>query len=156
MLPEKDINKKIAKGVYLAIWSPNEYCESNTYLPSWWVVKSDFLNQNKNEFQKWINIKDLRLKFEEGKAPVRHFTIKKGKLIYFTKSNPKSAVNVILALLEDQKRVRDNPCCYEISSSMYYNANKFIFRGWIDLEDMAICVKNGNGIKYIRDTKNAL
>jgi hypothetical protein len=136
MFSNKYVSQKISKGIYLAILSLDQYGKSNTYIPAWWIVEDNFLNRNKNMFQKWVNIKHLLLKFSQGKAPCRHFIEEKGKLKYFKKNN--SFVNVLLAFCV-KSRTWNNLCYpYGISNSVYYNLHKYQFRGWIDLEDIGV------------------
>lgn len=42
----------------LALYKDSYYCESNTYLPKWQVVNTEYYNKYPDQFEGWIDLED--------------------------------------------------------------------------------------------------
>lgn len=58
-LPPKRKKKDGSVNVVLAIWKRSNYCETNTYIPRWQVVNTEYYHKNSDEYEGWIELEDL-------------------------------------------------------------------------------------------------
>ena len=55
--PER--HKDGSVNVVLALWTPEMFTESNSYLPAWNVVNSVYYNINQHMYRGWIALEDV-------------------------------------------------------------------------------------------------
>ena len=58
-LPPKRKKRDGSVNVVLAIWKRSNYCKTNTYIPRWQVVNTEYYHKNADEYEGWIELEDL-------------------------------------------------------------------------------------------------
>jgi hypothetical protein len=128
------LNKNLVEkdGIYIALRTMDQYCETNTYMPPWEVLDGEYFNDTRSlNWQGWLRIDTVPLaEFSTDAIPVR----------YHKNPDGEDSVNVVLVAYKafQDWNVHCNP--YGISNSVWASAHSNEYNGWMELEDIPIIV----------------